>query len=109
MHCVQGVISPTLANMTLDGLEEVLKERFHRRHQIHMIRYADDFVVTGRSKDVLENEVRPVIVQFLRERGLELSQEKTRIVHIEEGFDFLGANIRKYGKNFSSRRLAKTS
>ncbi|MHB8544917.1 MAG: group II intron reverse transcriptase/maturase [Leptospirales bacterium] len=102
-----GIISPTLANMALDGLEEVLKERFHRRHQIHMIRYADDFVVTGRSKDVLENEVRPVIVQFLRERGLELSQEKTRITHIQEGFDFLGQNIRKFGRKLLIRPARK--
>ena len=102
-----GIISPTLANMALDGLEGVLKDRFHRRHQIHMIRYADDFVVTGRSKDVLENEVRPVIVEFLRERGLELSNEKTRITHVGEGFDFLGQNVRKFGRKLLIRPARK--
>jgi len=53
-------------------------------------------VVTGNSKELLETGVRPWVEQFLRERGLELSEEKTRIVHIDEGFDFLGWNFRKY-------------
>jgi RNA-directed DNA polymerase len=92
-----SIVSPSLANMVLDGLEGVLKERFSRRDMINFVRYADDFVITGRSKELLEQEVRPVVEQFLRERGLELSQEKTCIVHIEEGFDFLGQNVRKYG------------
>ncbi len=52
--------------------------------------------MTGYSKELLENEVKPLITKFLAARGLELSQEKTKITHIEEGFDFLGQNIRKY-------------
>ena len=97
-----GIISPTLANMALDGLEAVLETRFGlpgtklaKRNQIHLVRYADDFIVTARSKELLD-EVRPLVVHFLRERGLELSEEKTRVTHIGEGFDFLGWNIRKY-------------
>jgi RNA-directed DNA polymerase len=92
-----GIISPTLANITLDGLEKELKRKFptHKGKKVNLVRYADDFSVTGNSKKVLE-EVRPVIENFLKERGLELSQEKTRITHIEDGFDFLGENIRKY-------------
>jgi len=93
-----GIISPTLANMTLDGLEKELKGKFpaHRGKKVHLIRYADDFTVTGKSKKILEEEVKPLIEGFLKERGLELSSEKTRITHINEGFDFLGQNIRKY-------------
>jgi RNA-directed DNA polymerase len=99
-----GIISPTLANMTLDGLEQLLKVAFRRRRdgarqyrlKVNLIRYADDFIITGPAKDVLENEVRPLVEQFLRDRGLQLSPEKTCITHIEEGFDFLGQNLRKY-------------
>jgi RNA-directed DNA polymerase len=61
-----------------------------------MIRYADDFVVTGDSKELLESSVKPVVEAFLRERGLTLSEAKTRIVRIDQGFNFLGQNIRKY-------------
>ena len=53
-------------------------------------------VVTGRTKEKLESEVMPVIVEFLEERGLVLSDNKTKITCIKEGFDFLGQNIRKY-------------
>jgi RNA-directed DNA polymerase len=95
-----GIISPTLANMTLDGLESTLYRRFKKGkrnpHKINLIRYADDFVITGATKEVLEKEVRPVVEEFLAQRGLTLSPEKTRITHIDEGFDFLGFNIRKY-------------
>ena len=55
-----------------------------------------DFIVTGRSKAFLEDEVRPLVEQFLAERGLALSQKKTRVTHIEDGFDFLGTHVRKY-------------
>ena len=60
------------------------------------MRYADDFVITGYSRELLENEVKPLVEAFLMERGLTLSPEKTRITHISQGFDFLGQNIRKY-------------
>lgn len=95
-----GVISPTLANMTLDGLEQILTKKFVKRsknkQKVNLVRYADDFIITGASKEVLENEVKPLIGQFLTERGLSLSVEKTKVTHIEEGFDFLGFNLRKY-------------
>lgn len=84
IHCVRGVISPTLANMVLDGLEALLKQRFRPKHdkgvaipKINLIRYADDFIITGATKDVLENEVLPLVEQFMNERGLQLSPEKT--------------------------------
>jgi RNA-directed DNA polymerase len=98
-----GIISPVLANLTLDGMERLLAEQFSKSspktdpNQVHLVRYADDFIITGRSKELLETQVKPLIVQFLAERGLELSEEKTRITHIEDGFDFLGQNVRKWG------------
>ena len=100
-----GIISPTLANITLNGLETGLMQflrdelgtKLAKKGKVNLIRYADDFVVTGDSKELLEGTVRPWIVEFLRERGLTLSEEKTRIVHIDKGFDFLGWNFRKYG------------
>ena len=96
-----GIISPVAANLTLDGLEALLRERFpqlgHGRSAlVNMVRYADDFIITGRTKQLLESEVKPLVSEFFKTRGLELSQEKTRITHIEEGFDFLGQNVRKY-------------
>jgi RNA-directed DNA polymerase len=97
-----GIASPTLANMTLDGLESAINtslaptERTRRKFKVHVVRYADDFVVTGASKEILEQRIRPAVEQFLTERGLELSIEKTRITHISQGFDFLGQNVRKY-------------
>lgn len=104
-----GIISPTLANLALNGLEIGLKnhlgEQFGKSRslklKVNIVRYADDFVITSESKDLLETTVLPWIVQFLSQRGLELSTEKTRITHIDDGFDFLGWNFRKYnGKMF---------
>ncbi|MDS9765227.1 group II intron reverse transcriptase/maturase, partial [Pseudomonas aeruginosa] len=100
-----GIISPTLANLVLDGLEAKLDAVFGRKRyangvqtrlMVNYVRYADDFIVTGRSKELLEQEVMPIIKDFMRERGLTLSPEKTKITHIDEGFDFLGQNVRKY-------------
>jgi RNA-directed DNA polymerase len=102
-----GIISPTLANMTLDGLENMLDIAFgislrrdgcrkNNKHKIHLVRYADDFVVTANDRDILEHKVKPLIEEFLSQRGLQLSAEKTKITHITEGFDFLGQNIRVY-------------
>lgn len=97
-----GIISPVLANMALDGLQALLQQHFPTnqkktpRPKVNLIRYADDFVITGSSKELLETQVKPLVEHFLSERGLELSQEKTCITHIDEGFDFLGQTIRKY-------------
>src|ERR1035438_8536104 len=91
-----GIASPALANMALDGLEEIARRAAPRNQKVHVVRYADDFIITGASKEVLETKVKPAIVTFLKERGLELSDEKTRITHIDDGFDFLGFNVRKY-------------
>ncbi len=93
-------ISPVLANLTLDGLETAVVGQFprslRRQRQIHFIRFADDFVVIGRSKELLETDIKPTTEAFLAERGLTLSAEKTKVTDIEQGFDFLGQNVRKY-------------
>jgi RNA-directed DNA polymerase len=92
-----GIISPILANMTLDGLEKTFYGPNKRNRQlVNVIRFADDFVATGRTKEFLENEALPATKTFLDPRGLKLSDEKTLITNINDGFDFLGFNIRKY-------------
>jgi RNA-directed DNA polymerase len=93
-----GIISPALMNMTLDGLESLLRTNFPIRNgkKVHLTRFADDFIITGTSREILENEVKPLITEFLNERGLQLSKSKTRTTHINDGFEFLGSNIRKY-------------
>lgn len=95
--------SPVLANMCLDGLETILTNRFGRKgtakaskSKVNYVRYADDFIVTGISREILESEVKPLITAFMQERGLILSEEKTTVTHINDGFDFLGQNVRKY-------------
>lgn len=92
-----GIISPTLANMTLDGLERVIRSAVPRRCRANFIRYADDFIVTGKSSRLLKEAIRPAIEKFLAERGLQLSPEKTAITHIKDGFTFLGQTYRKTG------------
>ena len=99
-----GIISPTLANMCLNGLETDLMAHLVAQHgksklkglKVNVIRYADDFVITGCSKEWLDAEIRPWVETFLAQRGLRLSPEKTKVVHMDEGFDFLGWNFRKY-------------
>jgi RNA-directed DNA polymerase len=101
-----GIISPALANCALDGLERVLQEKFPAKKRlrsfggekpcVHLVRYADDFVIASKSKELLEGEIKPLVEQFLQGRGLELSPTKTVITHVEHGFDFLGQNVRRY-------------
>jgi RNA-directed DNA polymerase len=91
-----GIASPTLANITLDGLEKAVQNSVGIREKVHFVRYADDFICTAGSKETLVTKVQPAIINFLKERGLELSLEKTKITHINDGFDFLGFNVRKY-------------
>ncbi|EEX3419083.1 group II intron reverse transcriptase/maturase [Escherichia coli] len=98
-----GIISPTLANMALDGLEKRLAEHFGekasrriRETKVYLIRYADDFVITGISQELLQQQVKPIVEAFLAERGLQLSATKTQIVHIDKGFEFLGWMVRRY-------------
>src|SRR5262245_38155153 len=113
-----GISSPAMANRALDGLEALLRERFgatpaqRRRNKVHLIRYADDFLITGTSEVLLRYGVQPLVEHFLAERGLELSHEKTSITRTEDGFDFLGQHIRRYrdGRVYlkPSRRSVRT-
>lgn len=96
-----GIISPILANMTLDGMEALLDREFHRtqkemfKNKVNLVRYADDFVVTAADRLTAER-AKEVIRNFLKTRGLTLSEEKTLITNIRDGFDMLGWNFRKY-------------
>lgn len=102
-----GPISPVLANMVLDGLENhILTVVKHLRRKskktgqwspkVNVIRYADDFVITAATKRLLENLIRPKVTEFLAIRGLELNLSKTHIISPKNGFDFLGFHFRIY-------------
>lgn len=103
-----GVISPLLANIALDGLERLfgaetasgkpLKPSSRRglNHKISLIRYADDLVVSAPTREVLEHYVLPKIKTFLAQRGLQLNEVKTRMVHVTAGFHFLGFEIKRF-------------
>ena len=93
-----GTISPVIMNMVLDGLESSLNKKFPRwkGQKVNFVRYADDFIITASSKRLLSDEIIPVVKDFLSKRGLNLSEEKSKITHINDGFDFLSQNIRKY-------------
>jgi len=98
----QGIISPALANIALNGLEARLREVFPKaktmaqKNRVYFVRYADDFIITADSKELLNEKVRPLVESFLQERDLQLSLEKTQITSITDGFDFLGQHVRKY-------------
>src|ERR1019366_8379716 len=94
-----GIISPALANRALDGLQAELQQHFNatppqtRQTKVHLVRYADDFVVTGSSRELLAEQVLPVVQRFLSGRGLELSVKKTKITAVADGFEFLGQQV----------------
>jgi RNA-directed DNA polymerase len=104
-----GVISPLLANIALHGMEEALGVKYNNRGEIRgkraVVRYADDFVVFCESKKDAE-EAKEALRGWLGKRGLKLSEEKTRIVHPTEGFDFLSYNVRHY-RDFSRNTCYK--
>jgi RNA-directed DNA polymerase len=101
-----GVASPLLANIALHGMEEAIGVTYDYRGQLigkrAVVRYADDFVCFCETREDAER-VQKILVEWLKERGLTLSEEKTRIVHLTEGFDFLGFNIRHYPAPQTSR------
>src|SRR6185437_956214 len=103
-----GIISPTLLTVTLKGLEDALKAATKPKDKVHLVTYADDFVISGASEEILEEVVKPLVVKFLLERGLELSPEKTLVTHINKGFDFLGFNVRKYGQKLLTKPAKKS-
>lgn len=103
-----GIISPTLCNVALNGIEKLIKDSFPLKKGIspgvHVIRYADDMIITGKTKEIVL-ACKEILAKFLKERGLELNEKKTLITHVKEGFDFLGFNIKRqpwhneYNKN----------
>jgi len=97
-----GIVSPLLCNVALNGMENKMKKVLPKIKKIGpgipVIRYADDIVILGKSKNILI-KCKEVLKEFLLERGLELNEMKTRIVHIKTGFDFLGFNIRRMKYN----------
>lgn len=118
-----GIISPILANMTLNGIAKLLKEKYwtnsvgtirrqYNKDKVYTLFYADDFIITATSKEALV-DIKNDIKEFLRIRGLELSEEKTLITHIDTGYDFLGWNFRKYNNKLlitpSKKSLIKIS
>ena len=92
-----GIISPLLCNITLNGIETATKQPRGKdgRLKVHLTRYADDFVVTGKTESILTQQVKPAIAEFLDARGLKFKESKTQTVNIAEGFDFLGFNIQR--------------
>ncbi len=114
-----GVISPLLSNIALHGLENYLKDWIptvyrpleydkhyggyrplrpsHSKKTLNITRYADDFVILHKSKEVIV-KAKEKVKEFLSTVGLKLNDDKTQIVDIYEGFDFLGFNVRRYKK-----------
>ena len=92
-----GLISPLLANFALDGMEQAVQAGTKANDKVHFVRYADDFVVTGATRELLEQKAKPALTAFLHPRGLELSEQKTVITSLQTGFDFLGHTLRKHG------------
>ena len=105
-----GVISPLLMNVALHGLEEAAGVRY-RNNGIHsiagtpvLVRYADDMVVCCHSRQQAE-QVKARLAAWLAPRGLVFNEDKTRIVHLEEGFNFLGFNVRRYRRGQRPAKL----
>jgi RNA-directed DNA polymerase len=99
-----GVISPVLLNVALHGMEQAAGVRYHHRRRGNsetapdspvLVRYADDLVALCRSREQAE-QVKARLADWLAPRGLVFNEDKTRIVHLEDGFDFLGFNVRRY-------------
>lgn len=98
-----GIISPVLANLALDGLQLELTKLFRtvreaREAKVNLVRYADDFIITASSPELLETKVKPLVEKFLADRGLVLSPTKTKVTHVTAGFDFLGWNVRYFNE-----------
>ncbi|MGQ4810342.1 hypothetical protein NKDENANG_03799 [Candidatus Entotheonellaceae bacterium PAL068K] len=97
-----GVISPLLANIALHGMEAAVGVTYRKHKDSHkinssraLVRYADDFIIFAETQEDA-HAAKDDIAKWLVNRGLQLSQEKTAIRSLEEGFDFLGFNVRQY-------------
>ena len=115
-----GSISPLLANIALHGMEKELgityhkvitkdKEILHKIQSSHtLVRYADDFVILCRTREEAQS-MYAMLKPYLQKRRLELAEDKTRVTHIAEGFNFLGFNVRKYKVGKKDKLLIKPS
>jgi RNA-directed DNA polymerase len=94
-----GIISPLLANIALHGMESVLGIRYNQHGQTignrGIVRYADDLVVFCKTQEDAFRAV-DILSCWMKTKGLALSKSKTKIVHLTEGFNFLGFYIRWY-------------
>ncbi|WP_089131720.1 group II intron reverse transcriptase/maturase, partial [Tolypothrix sp. NIES-4075] len=103
-----SIVSPILANIALHGMESALGIKYNKEGELRssrgLVRYADDFVVFCESKEDAENAVK-ILSEWMKPKGLTLSDEKTKIIHLNEGFDFLGFNIRQYQVSTSKTGL----
>ena len=109
-----GIFSPLLCNVTLNGIEKITKELHPLRRGIsagvHTIRYADDIVVTGKNPEVLHECREEVIAKFLTEMGLELSEKKTKVIHVNKDFIFWGSTLEGWEKStFKPKRRPRNS
>lgn len=111
-----GIISPLLANIALHGMEEELGVKYHldrgnhilNRNSVGVVKYADDFVIVCKTKEEamsMYGKLKP----YLDKRGLTLAEDKTKVTHITEGFDFLGFNLKQYKTNKGMKLLIKPS
>ena len=118
-----GILSPLLANIALSTLDdhfitaweqqmgtEVQRQRRKRQGlaNFRLVRYADDFVVLVTGQREHAEQLRTEVANVLAPMGLRLSPEKTRVVHIEDGFDFLGFNIRRMQRRGSNKWFVYT-
>lgn len=114
-----GILSPLLANLALSALDDHIAERWtahggserraaHRRRggaTFRLVRYADDFVVLVHGTSQHAAQLQTEVAQVLAGIGLRLAPDKTGIVHLDEGFDFLGFRIQRHRQQGSDRRL----
>ena len=115
-----GLLSPLLANIALTGLEEYLDITYRKKYynendvtfitrgKYRVVRYADDFVIFAQNREDIE-KVYDIIQPYLSDRGLELADEKTKITHTHDGFDFLGFSCRLYKEQNKYKCLIKPS
>ncbi|MCB2343293.1 group II intron reverse transcriptase/maturase, partial [Clostridium estertheticum] len=111
-----GLVSPLLANIALHGMEEELGVRYHidggnytlARNSVGVVKYADDFVIVCKTEEDAINMFEK-LKPYLNKRGLTLADDKTKVTHITEGFDFLGFNLKQYRANNGMHLLIKPS
>ncbi len=114
-----GILSPLLANVALSVLDDHFAGRWEdrvtrakrRRHGLanyRLVRYADDFVVMVSGTKAHAETVRDEVAEVLVPMGLRLSEEKTKIAHIDEGLDFLGWRIQRHQKRGGNKRYVYT-